>query len=110
MAYVGFEGISVNRPVAWYEQPANPTALWAEHAIGTAVGRSVATKNQRAATNSNKLVTSFMLTPLPQHAGICRRVRWASRPGGLVILLGIDAIDQARRCQLPHSPRLFYPQ
>ena len=37
-AVVGFEGISVNRPVAWYEQPADPTALWAEHPIGTAVG------------------------------------------------------------------------
>ncbi len=37
-AVVGFEGISVNRPVAWYEQPANPAALWAEHDIGTAVG------------------------------------------------------------------------
>ena len=37
-AVVGFEGISVNRPLAWYEQPANPTALWAEHPIGTAVG------------------------------------------------------------------------
>ena len=37
-AVIGFEGISVIRPVAWYEQPADPTALWVEHAIGTAVG------------------------------------------------------------------------
>jgi len=37
-AVVGFEGISVNRPVAWYEQPANPTAPWPEHVIGTVIG------------------------------------------------------------------------
>ncbi len=35
---IGFEGISVARQVAWYEQPDDPTALWAEHVIGTVVG------------------------------------------------------------------------
>lgn len=37
-AIIGYEGISVERLVAWYERPNNPTALWPEHLIGTVVG------------------------------------------------------------------------
>jgi len=37
-AVVGFEGISVSRPIVWYEQPASPTDLWPEHPIGNVIG------------------------------------------------------------------------
>ena len=37
-AVIGPEGISAERQVAWYEQPADPTALWPEHVIGTVIG------------------------------------------------------------------------
>ncbi len=37
-AVIGYEGISAARPVAWYEQPADPAAPWAEHLIGTVTG------------------------------------------------------------------------
>ena len=37
-AVIGFEGISVARPVTWYEQPDDPTALWPEHVIGSVIG------------------------------------------------------------------------
>ena len=37
-AVIGFEGISVARPVTWYEQPDDPTTLWPEHVIGNVIG------------------------------------------------------------------------
>jgi len=37
-AVIGYEGISVERPVAWYERPDDPTGPWPEHLIGTVVG------------------------------------------------------------------------
>lgn len=37
-AVIGFEGISIARPVAWYEQPDDPTTLWPEHVIGNVIG------------------------------------------------------------------------
>jgi len=37
-AIIGYEGISVERPVAWYERPDDPTGPWPEHLIGVVVG------------------------------------------------------------------------
>jgi hypothetical protein len=37
-AIVGFEAVSVPGDVVWYDQPEDPTGIWAEHKIATVVG------------------------------------------------------------------------
>ncbi len=37
-AIIGYEGISIERPVAWYERPDDPNGPWPEHLIGVVVG------------------------------------------------------------------------
>ncbi len=37
-AVVAYEGANKLRHLAWYEQPADPTALWPEHIIDTIIG------------------------------------------------------------------------
>ena len=37
-AVVGYEGANKSRHLTWYEQPADPTALWTEHIIDTIIG------------------------------------------------------------------------